>query len=68
MEKGEGDIIKSCTIITCEPNTFIKKIHNRMPVILNDTWLTGNSLLEIHSTNPLRSLRDDLERQIDYRI
>ena len=32
--------IQSCTIITCPPNELIKKIHNRMPVILdkNECW------------------------------
>ena len=29
-----GDTIRSCTIITTEPNSFIESIHNRMPVIL----------------------------------
>jgi len=27
--------ILSCAIITCEPNELIRKVHNRMPVILN---------------------------------
>ena len=31
-----GDIIRSCTIITTEPNHLIEPIHNRMPVILPD--------------------------------
>ena len=35
--------IQSCTIITCEPTTFLKKIHHRMPVILpadtHEQWL-----------------------------
>lgn len=39
----EGKKISTCTIITTEPNEFMKKIHNRMPVILPkeyiDTWL-----------------------------
>ena len=29
-----GDTLRSCTIITTEPNSFIESIHNRMPVIL----------------------------------
>jgi putative SOS response-associated peptidase YedK len=44
----DGKIIKSCTIITTEPNKTIKKIHDRMPVILQsrdyETWLKGNDL------------------------
>lgn len=43
----EHEIIKSCTIITCDPNSTVKKIHQRMPVILQPkdytAWLTGNS-------------------------
>ena len=31
----EGATIKSFTIVTTEPNQFIKPIHNRMPVILS---------------------------------
>lgn len=30
----DGSEIKSCTIITTEPNALVGKIHNRMPVIL----------------------------------
>ena len=26
--------VRSCTIITCEPNAFLKQVHHRMPVIL----------------------------------
>ncbi len=32
---AEGKEFKSYTIITCEPNSFMAKIHNRMPVILD---------------------------------
>ncbi len=39
----DGKKISTCTIITTEPNEFMKKIHNRMPVILPkehiDLWL-----------------------------
>jgi len=39
----DGSEILSATIITTEPNEFIKPIHNRMPVILHpsayETWL-----------------------------
>jgi putative SOS response-associated peptidase YedK len=39
----DGKKVATCTIITTEPNTFMKRIHNRMPVILPthhiDTWL-----------------------------
>ena len=29
-----GDIVRSCTIMTTEPNDLLRPIHNRMPVIL----------------------------------
>ncbi|ANF97011.1 SOS response-associated peptidase [Paenibacillus bovis] len=39
----DGELIRSCTIITTEPNTLAAEVHNRMPVILApealDTWL-----------------------------
>ena len=39
----DGALIRSCTIITTEPNELMTGIHNRMPVILNQrdypTWL-----------------------------
>jgi putative SOS response-associated peptidase YedK len=31
-----GERIKSCTIITCEPNDIIGTLHDRMPVILEE--------------------------------
>jgi len=38
-----GETIKSCTILTTQPNELMRSIHNRMPVILNpkdyDLWL-----------------------------
>ncbi len=40
----DGSEILSATIITTEPNDFVKPIHNRMPVILNpsdyERWLS----------------------------
>lgn len=40
---GGGEEIKSCTILTTEPNSILKEIHNRMPVIIHpeayDLWL-----------------------------
>lgn len=31
----DGSLIKTCTIITTEPNELMSTLHNRMPVILN---------------------------------
>lgn len=40
----DGSEIRSCTIITTQPNSLLEQIHNRMPVILPpevyDQWLT----------------------------
>ena len=42
-EKGMDEPLRSCTIITCPPNTVLAEIHHRMPVILPaevyETWL-----------------------------
>lgn len=39
----EGEIIRTCTIVTSEPNELLEPIHNRMPVIIKpddrDIWL-----------------------------
>ncbi len=42
-QSPDGQTLKTCTIITTEPNELIKPIHNRMPVIvprdLEELWL-----------------------------
>ena len=42
-DKANGEVIRSCTIITTKPNKLCAPIHNRMPVILdpanNVRWL-----------------------------
>jgi putative SOS response-associated peptidase YedK len=42
-EKGEGEPIESCTILTTEANELMRPIHDRMPVILEpknyEQWL-----------------------------
>jgi putative SOS response-associated peptidase YedK len=47
----KNEVVKSCTIITCEPNSIVKKVHGRMPVILHpddyELWLTGTSMVEL---------------------
>jgi putative SOS response-associated peptidase YedK len=43
----DGTRVESCTIITTTPNEFIKRIHDRMPVILPpeqyETWLQDSA-------------------------
>lgn len=44
----KGGEVRSCTIITCEPNKLMEVIHNRMPVILDEkareTWLDSKNI------------------------
>ncbi|MDD9908651.1 MAG: SOS response-associated peptidase [Ahrensia sp.] len=41
-DRETGEVILSCTAITCEPNDFMSSLHDRMPVILGadqlDDW------------------------------
>ena len=53
-DKASGETIRSCTIITTEPNKLCAPIHNRMPAILDpadyEQWLgeraTSNNALQ----------------------
>lgn len=51
--------IRSCTIITCKPNNKIKKLHDRMPVILEEKeykdWLNSTN------TNNLQQILRPIE-------
>ena len=42
-----GQWLHACTIISGDPNEFVREIHTRMPVILpkehHDSWLSGGS-------------------------
>jgi len=42
----QGEIIPTCTIITCQPNELVSPIHDRMPVILKredeENWLNSS--------------------------
>ena len=44
--RASGEIIDSFTILTCEANELVRKLHGRMPVILKEqdyeSWLTGS--------------------------
>jgi putative SOS response-associated peptidase YedK len=43
VSKATGEEVLSCTILTCEPNATMAELHNRMPVILQESdwpkWL-----------------------------
>jgi putative SOS response-associated peptidase YedK len=53
--------LHTCTIITGEPNEFVRKIHTRMPVILpeehHDSWLSGKAGKEVLVPFPADRMR-----------
>ena len=56
-DRESGEEIKSCTIITCAANDFMARIHNRMPVILNQKdW---QAWLDEPRTDLLKPANDD---------
>ncbi len=48
---ANGEWLHTCTIITGEPNEFVRQIHTRMPVILpeelHEAWLSGEAGKEV---------------------
>ena len=44
--KATGEVVDSFTILTCEANDLVRRLHERMPVILKaqdyELWLTGS--------------------------
>jgi putative SOS response-associated peptidase YedK len=59
--------IRSCTIITCEANSFMKPIHDRMPIILSEKaealWLDSElkdptKLKEVLVPYPAKEMKD----------
>src|ERR1700686_989226 len=50
-DPANDEWLHTCTIITGEPNEFVRQIHTRMPVILSeahhDAWLSGEAGKEI---------------------
>jgi putative SOS response-associated peptidase YedK len=49
----EGAAVRSCSIITCEPNELVGEVHNRMPVILDSemlwSWLADKAAGELQA-------------------
>ena len=47
----QANVLKSCTIIITEPNSFVAEAHDRMPVLLAEKdyepWLSGKAGLGI---------------------
>ena len=58
-----GEEVLSCTVITCEPNTVMEEIHDRMPVILGEQdwakWLGEDPLTPAEAQALLRPCPDD---------
>ena len=54
----DGSLVRTCTIITTEPNSLLASIHNRMPVILPpqayDQWLTPGDLQSVEALSLLK--------------
>ncbi len=49
--KKDGSKLSSCAVLTCEPNSLMAKVHNRMPVILDPakavSWLDSRTKIDI---------------------
>lgn len=62
----DGGEIRTCTILTTEPNDFIKTFHHRMAVILPqsqyDTWLTSGELSQAEALDALQPVSADRMR------
>jgi putative SOS response-associated peptidase YedK len=64
--RSDGEIIRTCTVITTEPNMLVSPIHNRMPAILSaDTraeWLdptqhNDQALLRLLTAYPAQQMQ-----------
>ena len=57
-----GEAISSATLIVTAANDFTRRIHDRMPVLLErqdlDAWLTGKSGVELLRLAPNHSRRN----------
>jgi putative SOS response-associated peptidase YedK len=53
--------LRTCTIITGEPNELVAEIHTRMPVILSpethDRWLSGEAGKEVLRPFPAQKMK-----------
>ena len=60
-DRETGEAVTSCTLIVTAANEFTRRIHDRMPVLLErrdcDVWLTGKVGIEILRSAPEGALR-----------
>jgi putative SOS response-associated peptidase YedK len=53
--------LHTCTIITGEPNDYVREIHTRMPIILpeehHDAWLSGAAGKEVLIPYPASQMK-----------
>ncbi|HVF74780.1 MAG TPA: SOS response-associated peptidase [Acidimicrobiales bacterium] len=63
-DAADDEWLRTCTIITTEPNKLLEPIHNRMPVVLPpeawDTWLDRENTDADDLTTLLKPAPDDL--------
>ncbi|MGH7173515.1 MAG: SOS response-associated peptidase, partial [Gemmataceae bacterium] len=55
-DKASGEVIRSCSIITTEPNALCAPIHNRMPVILDPAGYAKWLGEQLASNDDLRAM------------
>ncbi len=60
----DGRVLRTCTIITTEPNETVSSVHNRMPVILGrenrEAWLDPDVKDEHLLTSLLKPYREEM--------
>jgi putative SOS response-associated peptidase YedK len=54
-----GEIVKSCTVIVTAANEFTRRVHERMPVVLEqfEPWLAGAAGAEVLKPAPEKMLQ-----------
>ena len=61
MDPTTGEVKKTFTIITTQPNDLVKPIHDRMPAIVDesqiDAWLTGDDPAKVLGPPPVKAMR-----------
>ena len=52
--RKDGSLLYTCSILTCQPNETMAKIHNRMPVILNP----NTSKIRLDKSSQIQTLKN----------